>query len=56
LGSCDLAQTFIIVAIALLIIAFVQRARLDSYARPQIESIAADPTAAYDVKNQFDAL
>jgi hypothetical protein len=56
LGSRNLALTFTIVSIALLVIAFAQRARLGRYARPQIDSIAADPTARYEIKNQFDAL
>ena len=55
-GSSNLAATFTIVSIALLVLAFVQRVRLDSYARPQIDTIAADPTACYDVKSKFDAL
>jgi hypothetical protein len=43
-------------SIGLLVLAFVQRMRLKNYARPQIATIAADPTAAYDVKKTFDAL
>jgi hypothetical protein len=56
LGSHTLASDFGIVSLLSLVIAVIQRTRLDSYARPQIESIAADPTAAYDVRNVFDAL
>ncbi|MBV8738687.1 MAG: hypothetical protein JO007_15795 [Alphaproteobacteria bacterium] len=56
LGSPDLARTFAIIATAFLIIAFVQYMRLAGYARPQIDSIVADPTAAFDIKNQLDAL
>jgi hypothetical protein len=56
LHSRDLAMTLTTVSFALLVTAFAQRARLGRYARPQIESIAADPTAAYDVKKRFDAL
>jgi hypothetical protein len=56
LGSDDLARAFAITSAALLIIAFLQRIRLARYARRQINSIATDPTAAYDVKHQFDAL
>jgi hypothetical protein len=44
------------VCIALLIATLLQRARLDRYARPQVETIAANPTAVYDIKNKFDAL
>lgn len=56
LGSPDLMRTFAMIAASFLIIALVQHMRLAGYARPQINSIAADPTAAFDVKNQFDAL
>ena len=56
LGSRNLAATFTIVSIALVVLAFLQRARLDGYARPQIDTIAADPTASHDVKRKFDAL
>jgi hypothetical protein len=56
LGSSNLAVTFAVVSTFLLILAFAQRARLDRYARPQIRTIAADPTASYDVKRKFDAL
>lgn len=56
LGSRNLSLGFAIVSIALLILAFVQRVRLDSYARPEIDTIAADPTASYNVKKTFDAL
>ncbi|HVO56322.1 MAG TPA: hypothetical protein VMT51_01365 [Dongiaceae bacterium] len=55
-GSHGLAGIFAITSAAVLIIAFVQRTRLGRYARPQIDSIAANPTAAADVKCQFDAL
>jgi hypothetical protein len=55
LGSHDLARTFVVVSIALLVIAFAQRARLGRYARSQID-IADDPTASYEIKKQFDAL
>jgi hypothetical protein len=56
LGSKNLAMDFAIVSIVLLVIAFAQRVRLSNYARPQVDSIADDPTASYDVKKQFDAL
>jgi hypothetical protein len=56
LGSRNLAVIFAGVSIALLVLAFAQRARLDRYARPQIDTIAADPTASYDIKRKFDAL
>ena len=55
-GSNDLAGIFGIISAALLILAFLQGARLGRYARPQIDRIAADPTAAADVKRRFDAL
>jgi hypothetical protein len=55
-GSRNLAAIFIIESIALVVLAFVQRARLDRYARPQIDTMAADPTASYDIKRKFDAL
>jgi hypothetical protein len=56
LDSRDLAVAFAIVWVALLVLAFVQRISLDGYARAQIDTIAADPTASYDVKQKFDAL
>ena len=56
LGSPNLALTFVAVSAVLLILAFAQRTRLGSYARPQIDTIAADPTASYDIKSRFDAL
>jgi hypothetical protein len=56
LGSGSLASTFTGISVILLAVAFVQRIRLANYARPEIDSIVADPTASYDVKNQFDAL
>jgi len=56
LGSRNLAVIFAVASIALLVLAFAQRARLDRYARPQIDTIAADPTASYDIKRKFDAL
>ena len=56
LGSNNLAWIFAMTSVVLLIIALLQRARLTRYARPQLDSIAADPTAAYDVKRRFDAL
>jgi hypothetical protein len=56
LGSRNLAATLTIVWIALVVLAFVQCARLHRYARPQIDTIAADPTASFDVKRKFDAL
>jgi hypothetical protein len=55
-GSRNLAATFAIVSTALLVLAVVQCARLDRYARPQIDTIAADPTASHEVKRKFDAL
>jgi hypothetical protein len=56
LGSRKLALIFTIVWIAFLLLAFTQRTRLNGYARPQIETIAGDPTASYAVKRKFDAL
>jgi hypothetical protein len=56
LGSPDLFFTLIAVSAALLLLSLLQRIRLARYARPQIDTIAADPTAAYSVKKQFDAL
>ena len=56
LGSPNLALTFVAVSAVLLILAFAQRTRLGGYARPQIDTIAADPTASYDIKSRFDAL
>ncbi|MEX2299198.1 MAG: hypothetical protein WD715_17410 [Dongiaceae bacterium] len=56
LGSRNLLFIFAIVSIALLVLAFAQRARLGGYSRPQIDAIAADPAAAYDVRTKFDAL
>jgi hypothetical protein len=55
LGSRKLAEGFGILSVALLVVALAQRIRLDRYARPQINSIAADHTASYDVKQKFDA-
>jgi hypothetical protein len=55
-GSPDIAKNFLIVMTGTLIIASIQRLRLPSYARPQIERIAADPVASAEVKGQFDAL
>ena len=55
-GFPHLANGFAIVAAAFSIIALAQHMRLAGYARPQIDSIAMDPTAAFDVKKQFDAL
>jgi hypothetical protein len=56
LGSHDLAGDLAIISAALFLIAFLQCRRLARYAQPQIGSIANDPTAAYNVKRQFDAL
>jgi hypothetical protein len=56
LGSSDLGLDFAIALAVLVVLAFLQRLRLDGYARPQVETIAADATAAYDVKKRFDAL
>jgi hypothetical protein len=56
LDSQNLAVTLGIISIALVVLALVQRTRLDRYARPQIDTIAADPTASYDIKGKFDAL
>jgi hypothetical protein len=55
-GSRNLAVGFAAVSIALVVLALVQRARLNRYARPQIDTIASDPTAAYEIKSRFDAL
>jgi hypothetical protein len=56
LGSWSLEYGFLIVVAVATILAALQRARLPSYARPQIQAIAADATAAYAVKRRFDAL
>lgn len=56
LGSNDLARIFAIISVTLLILALLQRARLGRYARPQIDRIVADPVAAADIKQHFDAL
>jgi len=56
LGSNGLARTLAITSFVFLVIAGLQRTRLGSYARPQIDSIVANPAAAADVKQQFDAL
>lgn len=56
LNSDNLAVGLAIVSIVLLILALMQRIRLDGYARPEIETIAGDPTAAYEIKSRFDAL
>jgi hypothetical protein len=56
LDSLNLAATFGIILVALLVLALMQRTRLNRYARPQVETIAADPTASYDIKTKFDAL
>lgn len=55
-GSHNLALGFALVSISLLLIAALQRIRLGTYALRQIETIASDPTAAYEVKKLFDAL
>ena len=47
---------FLIGAIILLILAFLQYPRLKRYARPQIDAIARDPKASQFVKQEFDAL
>lgn len=54
--SSDLCRILAIVSVVLIILAVVQRPRLGRYARAQIDAIASDPTAAYDIKNRFDAL
>jgi hypothetical protein len=56
LDSQNLTVTFGIVAIVLMVLALVQRTRLNRYARPQIDTIANDPTASYNIKSKFDAL
>jgi len=56
LSSGNLAFDFAIVSIVFFVLALLQRVRLDRYTRPEIETIAADPTAAYDIKSRFDAL
>jgi hypothetical protein len=56
LDSGNLAAIFSIVSISLLVLALLQRLRLARYARPQLDTIAADPTASYDIKAKFDAL
>jgi ABC-type siderophore export system fused ATPase/permease subunit len=56
LGSSELGLVLVIVSAVLVILAAAQRLRLGRYARTQVESIASDPTAAYEIKNRFDAL
>jgi hypothetical protein len=56
LGATFLIEVFVSIAIAYFLLACFQRARLPGYAKPQIESIAADATSRYDVKNKFDAV
>jgi hypothetical protein len=56
LGSSNLAQVFAGISIVSLVIAWAQYLRLGRYARPQVDSISADETAATYVKQQFDAL
>jgi hypothetical protein len=56
LGSGRLAFAFAGVSIGFLVVGFLQRIRLNRYARPQVETIATDPTAAYAIKRRFDAL
>jgi signal transduction histidine kinase len=56
LGPRALARAFSIIVVVLLITALLLRLRLPRYARPQIDCIAADPTATADIKKVFDAL
>lgn len=55
-GSTDILRIFAIISVVLLSLAILQRARLCRYARPQIDSIAADESSAAEVKRYFDAL
>jgi hypothetical protein len=55
-ASLDLCKIFAVVSVILIILAAVQRPRLGGYARAQIDTIANDATAAYEVKNRFNAL
>lgn len=55
-GSSDLAKGFAITVAGLVVLANLQRLRLNRYARPQVDTIAADVTAAADVRRTFDAL
>jgi hypothetical protein len=56
LGSTKLADGFVAVSLASFVLALVQRIRLPRYATPQVETIAGDATAAYDIKSRFDAI
>lgn len=56
LDSGDLAIVFAFLSAGPLFVALLQWPRLARYVRPQIDSIAADPLAAADVRQQFNAL
>ncbi|MBM7330730.1 hypothetical protein JS562_48065 [Agrobacterium sp. S2] len=56
IGSPNIALAFLAVAFVFFILALGQRPRLNRYALPQIDAIAADPTASYEVRMQFNAL
>jgi len=54
--SGRLAVGFAVVSAVVLVLSMIQRLRLDRYSRPEIETIASDRTAAYEIKARFDAL
>jgi len=55
-GAYNLFRVFVGISLISLFIACFQFRRLGRYARPQIDRISADQTAAADVRQQFDAL
>jgi hypothetical protein len=55
-GSPKIALAFGMVSVIVFVLGVLQHIRLGKYARPQIKTIAADPTASYDIKRRFDAL
>lgn len=55
-GGAQEAKTLLWIALGCFAMSLLLRMRLNRYARPQVEAIAADPTAAADVKKEFDAL
>lgn len=55
-GSLQMGSWFLLVSLLAVFLALLQRRRLGSYARAEIEAIAADPAAAASVRNTFNAL
>lgn len=55
-GAKNFALGFGLVLVGDLVVGRIQYSRLPRYARPQIESIAADGQAAAAIKREFDAL